>query len=159
MEDRFSEFYKELDKYNNNEIQVQKKCSCKNVVNDKGLFICWDCGTETDILLEDAEWRFYGADDTRSSDPTRCGMPVNALLPQSSMGTVIGYSYNTNSHDVRKIRNFNTWNGMPYKERSLYKVFLEIQEACKKANIPNIIITEAKSLYTIISKTKISKKK
>ena len=33
-----------------------------------------------------AEWRFYGADDNSSRDPTRCGMPVNPLLKQSSFG-------------------------------------------------------------------------
>ena len=97
MEHRFDDFYKELDKYNTDEIQVQHKCLCKDVVNDNGIFICRDCGIETDTLLEDAEWRYYGADDTRSTNPTRCGMPINALLPQSSLGTVIGYSYNTNN--------------------------------------------------------------
>ena len=46
---------------------------------------------------------------------------------------------------------------MPYKKRSLYKVFLEIQEACKNNNLPIIICNETKSLYSIISKTKISR--
>jgi len=46
---------------------------------------------------------------------------------------------------------------MPYKERSLYKVFNEIQFKCNKNNLPEIIISTAKSLYTIISATKISR--
>jgi len=157
MEHRFDDFYKELDKYNTDEIQVQHKCLCKDVVNDNGVFICRDCGIETDTLLEDAEWRYYGADDTRSTNPTRCGMPINALLPQSSLGTVIGYSYNTNNSDTRKIRNFNTWNGMPYKERSLYNVFNIISQKCDAASLPKCIIDESKILYKSISNKKISR--
>ena len=157
MERNFDTYFQELNKYNTNGIQLQKKCKCDDVINDNGVFICKDCGAETDTLLEDAEWRFYGADDTKSSDPTRCGMPVNALLPQSSMGTIIGYSYNSNSIDARKIRNFNNWNGMPYKERSLYNVFNTISQKCEASELPKCIIEESKMLYKSISNKKISR--
>ena len=46
---------------------------------------------------------------------------------------------------------------MPYKERSLYKVFGYIEDICNKNNIPLKIIEESKALYSIISKTKISR--
>tara|TARA_Y100000996_G_scaffold415089_1_gene408149 strand:- start:2258 stop:2920 length:663 start_codon:yes stop_codon:yes gene_type:complete len=49
------------------------------------------------------------------------------------------------------------WSGMPYKERSVYKVFLEIQNVCNRHNIPSKIINEAKSIYKIASSTKISR--
>ena len=39
-----------------------------------------------DVLDETAEWRYYGADDNSMSDPTRCGMPINPLLKESSYG-------------------------------------------------------------------------
>ena len=29
------------------------------------------------VIDDGAEWRFYGVDDNRSEDPTRCGMPTN----------------------------------------------------------------------------------
>jgi transcription initiation factor TFIIB len=35
------------------------------------------------------EWRFYGADDKKGSDPTRCGNPINPLLQESSFGCKI----------------------------------------------------------------------
>jgi len=155
--DSFENCFKELEKYNTNGIQVQTKCECKSIINNNGIFICTDCGCETDTLLEDAEWRYYGADDTKSTDPTRCGMPINALLPQSSIGTVIGYSFGTNSSEARKIRNFNTWNGMPYKERSLYNVFNTIAQKCEAASLPKCIIDESKILYKSISNKKISR--
>ena len=40
---------------------------------------------------------------------------------------------------------------------SIYKVFTEITEICKKNSLPQVIINEAKSLYKIISDTKISR--
>jgi transcription initiation factor TFIIIB Brf1 subunit/transcription initiation factor TFIIB len=82
-------------------------------------------------------------------------MPVNTLLPESSVGSTV--SFKNNSASMNQIRRYQQWNGMPYKERSLYKVFTEITETCKRNHIPNIIINEAKSLYTIISETKISR--
>jgi transcription initiation factor TFIIB len=82
-------------------------------------------------------------------------MPVNSLLPESSVGSTV--AFNTNNKTMNQIRKYQQWNGMPYKERSLYKVFLEIQNNCKRNNIPNIIINEAKAIYTIISETKISR--
>ena len=41
------------------------------------------------MIEQSAEWRYYGADDTGNSDPTRCGMPINPLLAQSSFGCKI----------------------------------------------------------------------
>ena len=46
---------------------------------------------------------------------------------------------------------------MPYKERSLYKVFNDIDSKCITNELPRIIATTAKSLYKIISETKISR--
>ena len=46
---------------------------------------------------------------------------------------------------------------MPYKERSLYKVFVEIDTKCQENDLPVVIRTTAKSLYRILSETKISR--
>ena len=56
-----------------------------------------------------------------------------------------------------QIKKYQEWSSMPYKERSTYKVFNIISDICKKSNLPKIIETEAKSLYKIISDTKISR--
>ena len=108
-----------------------------------------------DNLDETAEWRYYGSKDNKSSDPTRCGMPVNSLLPESSVGSSVSFS--SNSKNMYQIRKMQQWSGMPYKERSIYKVFLEIQNVCNRHNIPSKIINEAKSIYKIVSSTKISR--
>ena len=49
-------------------------------------------------ISDKPEWRYYGADDTKSGDPTRCGMPVNLLLPDSSVGSIILNQYSNSSH-------------------------------------------------------------
>ena len=137
--------------------EKEKKC-CDiedNFIPDQGIIKCKVCSNVISNISDNPEWRYYGAGDSKSSDPTRCGMPINTLLPESSVGSTV--SYNSNSKTMNQIRKYQQYMGMPYKERSLYKVFLEIQVICKKNNIPSIIINESKSLYTIISETKISR--
>jgi len=106
-------------------------------------------------ILDNPEWRYYGYNDSKSSDPTRCGLALNPLLPQASVGTTIkpGY-YNKTMNKTKKMQE---WNSMTYKERSLNKIFNEIQSICKTNNIQQIIIQEAKSLYKIMSEQKISR--
>ena len=144
------EYYQYLKEYTENEPELQTMCKCENIVNYKGIHICKDCGVEKDTILDEAEWRYYGAEDSKNSDPTRCGMPINTLLPQSSVGTVVSFSHQTNNCETRKIRNYSSWNGMPYKERSSNIVFNEITNVCKRANLPNCIIQESKRLYNDI---------
>ena len=64
-----------------------EKCNSNNVIVFEGEHLCRDCNLVQSRVIDDgAEWRFYGADDSRSEDPTRCGMPTNHLLPKSSLG-------------------------------------------------------------------------
>ena len=138
------------------ELETIKCCEKpKNILIEQGMKKCKQCSCIISNIVDNPEWRYYGNNDSKSSDPTRCGMPVNTLLPESSVGSSVSFTSNTKT--MNQIRKFQQWNGMPYKERSLYKVFLEIQGICKKHNLPIKIINEAKSLYTIISKTKISR--
>jgi len=51
-------------------------CSHENVINEKGVSVCVDCGEEiTQHITHDKEWRYYGQSDTKhSSDPNRVQM-------------------------------------------------------------------------------------
>ena len=132
-------------------------CKSTNIEINSIEIICKNCGTvQNEILDYNAEWRFYGSEDTKSSDPTRCGLPTNELLPQSSQGSTIAYKWGE-SYDMRKIRNYHGWHAMPYKERSLYNVFNTIQSKANNQGITPCIIEEAKVLYKIISEVKISR--
>ena len=154
LEDHFN-FLSGLDKKEEDE----KKLTCcdlkDNYQNDNDMVICKVCKNVITNICDNPEWRYYGSKDNKSSDPTRCGMPVNTLLPESSVGSSVSFSSNSNS--MYQIRRMQQWRGMPYKERSVYKVFLEIQNVCNRHNIPSKIINEAKSIYKIASSTKISR--
>ena len=129
---------------------------CDNeLTNIEGEMICNHCGVVNYAIIDsNAEWRFYGSEDSKFSDPTRCGLPTNSLLPESSLGSSISFKYGE-SYDMKKIRNYHLWNAMPYKERSLYNVFDSIQVRAVNNGIPLCIIEEAKILYKKISEIKI----
>ena len=133
--------------------KIERCCDLiQNYQEKNGVIICNNCNSVINNIIDSPEWRYYGSSDSRNSDPTRCGMPVNSLLPDSSIGTSIN---NKGKHS--KVALYQQWNSMPYKERSKYKVFNEISNCCKKNNLPGIIIDTSSSLYSIISDTKISR--
>ena len=99
------------------------ECDDYTVILDRGTFYCNKCGLIINIIIDDTpEWRFYGIGDSKTTNPTRCGYYNNKLLPMSSLGSVISRRYGE-SYQMRKIRQYHTWNAMPYRERSLYNVF------------------------------------
>ena len=119
------------------------------------IIICKKCNSTITNIIDTPEWRFYGNEDTKSSDPTRCGMAVNPLLPDSSVGTSI--KNGSNKSGMYQVKKYQQWTSMSYKERSMFKVYNDISRICKKNNIPEIIITESKSLYKIVCENKISR--
>jgi len=81
-------FEKALDEYNkleninytsddNDDILAEKNvnddCFHKNIINENGVTICYDCGIQIEkTIFQDKEWRFYGnSDNKRHSDPNR----------------------------------------------------------------------------------------
>ena len=137
----------------NNEVCLN--CNKSDIINDNGQIICKLCGNINYCIIDtNPEWRFYGSDDSKYSDPTRVGLPTNELLPASSLGSTISFKYGE-SYEMKKIRNYHLWNAMPYKERSLYNVFDSIQVRAINNGIPLCIIDEAKNLYKQISDVRI----
>ena len=107
----------------------------------------------TDVLDTGAEWRYYGADDTNASDPTRCGMPINDLLRESSYGCKVLCSTST-SYEMRKIKRYTDWQSMPYKEKSQYDEFQRITLMAQNAGISKMIVDTAIRYHKIISEQK-----
>ena len=111
------------EKEDNKNVEICNNCNKDSLYIETGLHICTNCGSIIDRVIDSsAEWRYYGSEDSKSSDPTRCGLPINTLLPESSLGSVIGIK-GFQSVEMQKIRKYHTWNSMPYKERSLFNVF------------------------------------
>tara|TARA_B110000259_G_scaffold153644_2_gene173957 strand:+ start:10998 stop:11999 length:1002 start_codon:yes stop_codon:yes gene_type:complete len=122
-------------------------------------YICTKCNTLQEKYIDSqAEWRYYGHEDTKTSDPTRCGMPVNDLLPELSLGSVIGNDFTSkNSYEMYKIRKYQRWNSTSYKERTLYGIIDNISLQASNSGISQSIIDEAKVLYKELSEMKISR--
>ena len=124
--------------------------NCKQtdfLITDCEMVICTFCGAENDSIIDyHAEWRYYGSDDNkRSSDPNRCGIPSNPIIPDSSLSTIIlGKGFEV-------FRKLNSWNGLSYKQRSLIAILNKIALKANIDNVPQSIIDATMNMYKIIS--------
>ena len=123
--------------YNTDECPICKstnKIQCEKTAN----IICQDCGCVVDSLIDDTpEWRHYEDDGIETS---RCSIPHNYLLPQSSLGTSIG------GYGRSRIKILHKWNYMPYKERSFNDILKYIHKICVDGGIEKRIEDDAKIL-------------
>jgi len=129
------------------------RCESNLAFSEEGFLTCTNskCGiVYKDIVDQSAEWRYYGADDNQSSDPTRCGMPINPLLEESSYGCKV-ICIGAMSYEMRKIRRYTEWQSMPYKEKSQYDEFQIITTMAQHAGIPKMIIDDAIRYHKKIS--------
>ena len=85
-------------------------CNSSLQISDERFLVCTNdkCGTiYKDCLDMTAEWRYYGADDNNMRDPTRCGMPINPLLRESSYACKILSTYKS-SYQMKRIKRYIT---------------------------------------------------
>ncbi len=133
-----------------------QSCLSNLAYNEDGFFVCTNssCGIlYTNMLDRAAEWRYYGADDNASGDPTRCGMPINPLLKESSYGCKIMVNSRSN-YEMRKIKRYTEWQSMPYHEKALYDEISRIALMAGNAGIPKLIIDDAMRYHKKISEQK-----
>ena len=130
---------------------LKDKCfNCKEsdfLIMDSEMIICTYCGVENDSIIDyQAEWRYYGSDDNKhSSDPNRCGVPSNPLIPDASLSTVIlGKGFEV-------YRRLNSWNGLTYKQRSLIGILNKIALKANIDNVPQSIIDATMNMFKMIS--------
>ena len=130
-----------------------EQCKSRLAFSDEGFLTCTNnkCGIiYKDILDQGAEWRYYGADDNQNSDPTRCGMPINPLLVESSYGCKV-ICFGSSSYEMRKIRRYTEWQSMPYNEKARYDEFQRITIMAQGGGIPKLIIDDAIRYHKKIS--------
>ena len=136
-------------------ICTNQSCKSANIIEDysNGIIVCHDCGQVLDGVMDsNPDWKHFD-DDDKTHAVSRCGPPINKLLPQSSLGTSItGYSRS-------RLRILQSWGAMPYRERSLYNEYKKIHERCIKAKILKCIEEDAKIMYKTISECKHTKGK
>lgn len=133
-------------------------CSSDVVLTDDGFLTCKNpaCSIlyKDESLDQGAEWRYYGADDNQNNDPTRCGMPVNPLLKESSYGCKVMCEGGSYSADMMKIRRYTEWQSMPYREKAQYDMFQKITTLAQNKGISKMIIDEALRVHKRISEHK-----
>ena len=132
-------------------------CKSAKIALEDGNYVCKDCNTVARRFLDhSAEWRYYGHDDSKTTDPARCGPPVNELLP--SIGSILAATGTMRcSIGSRMIRKYQMWNAMTYRERSLYTVCDFLSVSALRNGISPVILEEAKNMYKKISEMKISR--
>jgi len=133
--------------------ELCERCDYTLAFSEEGFLTCTNrkCGiVYKDIVDHSAEWRYYGADDNQNSDPTRCGMPINPLLEESSYGCKV-ICVGPMSYEMRKIRRYTEWQSMPYKEKSQYDDFQVITIMAQNAGMPKMIIDDAIRYHKKIS--------
>lgn len=130
-----------------------KMCSQILKISDDGFMTCPQCGfLHTEITDDKAEWRVY--DDT-SNDLSRCGIPINPLLCDSSFGCRIVCIGNV-SYNMRRIRKYSDWHAMSYKDKMLSEDFARITSIAQNAGIPKLIIDGAVRYHKLISEHSIT---
>jgi transcription initiation factor TFIIB len=155
MNNSLNDYFNELDLLKVDKEENKLRC-CEIETNfsmENNMIICKECNNIISNIIEGPEWKNYK--NINGVNTTRCGMPSNILLPNSSLGTTISQSRGNDK--MNKVNMYQNWNSMPYKERSLYKVFIEIDNKCKKNNITIKVIETSKTIYQIVSSTKISR--
>jgi len=141
---------------NEGERELCECCNTHLIISDEGFLTCTNnkCGViYKDMIDSGAEWRYYGADDNNLGDPTRCGMPINPLLVESSFGCKVICPART-SYEMRKIRRYTEWQSMPYREKSQYDEFQKITILANNSGIPKLIIDDAMRYHKMISEHK-----
>jgi transcription initiation factor TFIIB len=127
-----------------------KECDFLMKLTEDGFLVCSNpkCGVLSLNAIDiSPEWRFY---EESSSNPTRCGLPVNPLLPKSSLGCKIMCSGNS-SYEMIKLSRYNEWQSMPYNEKSQYDAFQYITIMASNSGIPKMLVEEACNYHHQIS--------
>jgi transcription initiation factor TFIIIB Brf1 subunit/transcription initiation factor TFIIB len=134
------------------------QCKSNNIVESDGFSVCRDCGIQLECIVDQGqEWRYYGNDDTKGKDPSRCGLPTNDLLPKTSLGIIIGFN-SKESFAMKQVRNMHNWNQSSYRESNLIGIFSNMTILSQNAGISSCIIEEAKYMFEKVSKMKTSRR-
>lgn len=149
-------------------------CAAQAVAPAEGNMVCSACNSIVGRQLDyTAEWRYYGAEDPRGSNPTRCCPPSNGLI--SSLGSVISGGprrrasqwqnrteasaalQQANVAAGRAVQRYQVWNSLSYRERVLCGIFDVLTVNAAQHGLPMCILEEAKNLYKKVSDARITR--
>ncbi|CAH9100643.1 unnamed protein product [Cuscuta europaea] len=107
--------------------------------------VCSECGLvlESRSIDETSEWRTF-ADDSGDHDPNRVGGPVNPLLGDVGLSTVISKGPNTNA-DAASVARLQNRGGDP--DRALVMAFKTIANMADRLSLVPTIKDRASEIY------------
>ena len=143
----------ELESEKRNDLNNTPKCSnCLDVdlIQTDGLYVCPKCCMINDNVIDETpEWRYYGAEDNKSVNPTRCGMATNEFYSEASLGSNISIGGAT-SYEMWRVAWYHNCNIMNYKERNFHEYISLMNNYASQADIPGCVIKEAENIYKSI---------
>ena len=144
------------------------------IASAEGNLVCTGCFSVVDRMLDyGAEWRYYGAEDPRGANPTRCCPPSNGLI--TTLGSVISAgprrrasqwvnrteanaaSAQASCAAGRAVQRYQVWNALTYRERVLCGIFDVLAVNAAQNALPACILEEAKSIYKRVSDVRITR--
>jgi transcription initiation factor TFIIB len=125
-------------------------CPGIDLMQTDGQYVCPLCGIINDSVIDESpEWRYYGAEDNKSVNPTRCGMPTSEFYSEASLGSNISLN-GTSSYEMWKVAWYHNCNIMNYKERNFHEYITLMNNYASQADIPGCVIKEAENIYKSI---------
>jgi transcription initiation factor TFIIIB Brf1 subunit/transcription initiation factor TFIIB len=116
------------------------------IVIEEGQNVCMCCGMILEqFISQEAEWRYYGTED-RNDDPTRVGLTIHSLLPESSYGSM-AMNKKTNSEQLRSIQRLSVWCLASNSERSWLTVMELMNGYAYRHGFTKAILQEACALF------------
>jgi transcription initiation factor TFIIB len=142
---------------NDDDVYTCMKCQKDDVREMDGNIFCNSCGIFICHKLTcNAEFHTYFNDD-KSADQTRCGLPTNSLIPESSLGTIMLTRGGTGGRrtggaagamEMQRLRRTHNYNQMTPRDRNRYRRMERIKLIGKHMNLADIIIHDAQHYYT-----------
>jgi transcription initiation factor TFIIB len=128
-------------------------CGSDSLHLEGSRYICGACSSclEDRYIDTSAEWRHFACG---AADPSRCGLPVNEMMPNASISTTVGLARGRCARDVSRISRYQMWNAMPYRERALYNALDPLLAKMTQFGITLSIADEARAIYKRVCDSK-----
>lgn len=105
--------------------------------------VCTTCKSNLGSMIDyKPEWR----NEATGDDMSRCNLPKNSMLPESSYCTTISFGFKPNKA-LYELQRSLIWTSVPYHERSMKVKMDEIALLCRLKDIPLAIAEYTQSLY------------
>ena len=143
--------------------QKCEDCGESNFVEDhaSGDLICRSCGrvAESHLIDERSEWRTFSDKDKEGADPNRVGGPVNALLRDGGLSTMISGGKGVDKSLANNLQRMQARSDLG-PDKALVLAFRDISRVCSSMKLPDVVRHQANEYFRdALEKSKAAKTK